>query len=109
MPARSVVVVMPFGGKGKDETEKEVRRRRAILNFKRVEYLIRSKCKVTAAIMTGGTERVAYAVEVARTAMDDIPDRAPTDRSQPRLSCRVAPDAARPYRGRLRFRRCPVA
>ncbi len=76
MPARSVVVVMPFGGKGKDEEDRELRRRRAILNFKRVEYLIRSKCNVTAATGTAGREPISYAVEVARTAMDDIPEHA---------------------------------
>lgn len=70
MPARSVVVVMPFGGKD------EVERRRAILNFKRLEYLIRTKCQVEAAMPGGGSERISYAVEVARTAMDNIPERA---------------------------------
>jgi hypothetical protein len=67
MAARSVVVVMPFGGT--DGTE----RRRAILNFKRLEYLVRNKCHVTATGTTG--EPVAYAVEVAKTAMDDIPEK----------------------------------
>jgi len=63
MSARSVVVLMPFGGK--DETE----RRRAILNFKRVEYLVRNKC-----IVTSGPEGepVVYAVEVARTVTRQI-------------------------------------
>jgi hypothetical protein len=71
MSARSVVVVMPFGGK--DRTE----RRRAILNFKRLEYLLRSdKCNVTSISPTGEHDRVVYAVEVAKTAMDDIPEKA---------------------------------
>jgi hypothetical protein len=75
MPKRNVVVVMPFGAKGRDDNEKEIGRRRAILNFKRIEHLI-GQCKVTAATMTGGTEPIDYDVRVARTTMDDIPDRA---------------------------------
>jgi len=63
---------MPFGGR--DTTE----RRRAILNFKRVEYLVRNKCTVTSVDPTGKQNRVLYAVEVAKTAMDDIPERALT-------------------------------
>ncbi|HMH53342.1 MAG TPA: hypothetical protein VK548_24115 [Candidatus Acidoferrum sp.] len=70
MPARSLVVVMPFGGRG------ELERRRAILRFKRLEYLIRTKCHVTATMPNRATEPVAYAVELARTAMDDIPEKA---------------------------------
>ncbi|HSE90853.1 MAG TPA: hypothetical protein VLJ79_31880, partial [Candidatus Binatia bacterium] len=70
MSARSVVVVMPFGGNNRTE------RRRAILNFKRLEYLVRNKCNVTSASAAGDTDRVVYAVEVARTAMDDIPEKA---------------------------------
>ena len=70
MGARSVVVVMPFGG------ESVAQRRRAILNFKRLEYLVRTKCSVFSAGLTGEREKVAYAVEVAKTAMDDIPTRA---------------------------------
>jgi hypothetical protein len=70
MSARSVVVVMPFGGR--DSTE----RRRAILNFKRVEYLVRNKCTVTSVDPIGKQNRVVYAVEVAKTAMDDIPEKA---------------------------------
>jgi hypothetical protein len=70
MGARSVVVVMPFGGR--DSTE----RRRAILNFKRVEYLVRNKCTVTSVDPAGKQNRVVYAVEVAKTAMDEIPEKA---------------------------------
>lgn len=69
MGARSVVVVMPFGGA--DETE----RRRAILNFKRLEYLVRNKCNVKSASLDGTPregDHVVYAVEVAKTAMDNI-------------------------------------
>jgi hypothetical protein len=70
MSARSVVVVMPFGGDNRTE------RRRAILNFKRLEYLVRNKCNVTSASAVGDADRVVYAVEVAKTAMDDIPENA---------------------------------
>lgn len=70
MSARSVVVVMPFGGKGQTE------RRRAILNFKRLEYLVRNKCDVIPARPAGDADRVVYAVEVAKTAMDNIPEKA---------------------------------
>src|SRR5262245_5475723 len=63
MNARKVVVVMPFGGRE--------HRRQAILNFKRVEYLITSKCKVK----TKSGENVAYGVKVARTALNDLPTR----------------------------------
>jgi hypothetical protein len=70
MSARRVVVVMPFGGRDRIE------RRRAILNFKRVEYLVRNKCAVTSVDAAGKQDRVVYAVEVAKTAMDDIPENA---------------------------------
>ena len=70
MSARSVVVVMPFGGK------KQPERRRAILNFKRLEYLVRNKCSVIPASPASDTDRVVYAVEVAKTAMDNIPEKA---------------------------------
>jgi hypothetical protein len=70
MSARSVVVVMPFGG------QDHIERRRAILNFKRLEYLVRNTCSVIPAIPASATDRVVYAVEVARTAMDDIPEKA---------------------------------
>ncbi len=70
MSARNVVVVMPFGG------ENLVERRRAILNFKRLEYLVHSRCKVTSADSASKPDYVAYGVQVARTAMDDISDLA---------------------------------
>jgi hypothetical protein len=70
MGARNVVVVMPFGG------EDLVERRRAILNFKRLEYLVRSRCKVKSAGSASEADCVVYGVEVAKTAMDNIPDRA---------------------------------
>src|SRR5215467_14060641 len=70
MSARNVVVVMPFGGSD------HVQRRRAILNFKRLEYLVRNRCKVRSAGSTTETDCVVYGVEVAKTAIDDIPDRA---------------------------------
>jgi hypothetical protein len=62
MQARSVAVVMPWGGDERKE------RRRAILNFKRVERLITSLCKVK----TKSGEEVAYAVKVARTTLNGI-------------------------------------
>lgn len=70
MTARSVVVVMPFGGKD------PVERRRAILNFKRLDYLVRNKCKVTSSAGANDNGNVAYAVQVVRTAMDEIPEKA---------------------------------
>jgi hypothetical protein len=70
MSARNVVVVMPFGGSD------HVQRRRAILNFKRLEYLVRNRCKVRSAGSISETDCVVYGVEVAKTAMDEIPDRA---------------------------------
>jgi hypothetical protein len=62
MDARSVIVVMPWGG--------DSDRRRAILNFKRVEYLLLNKCKVK----TKSGETVGYAVKPARTTLDAIHD-----------------------------------
>jgi hypothetical protein len=70
MSARNVVVVMPFGGKD------GIERRRAILNFKRLEYLVRNKCKVASLGSAVPGDHVVYGVEVAKTAMDDIPERA---------------------------------
>ena len=64
MSARSVVVLMPFGGRD------DIERRRAILNFKRVEYLVRNKCSVKSAGPEG--EPVVYAVQVARTVTKEI-------------------------------------
>lgn len=67
MSARKVLVVMPFGG------EDTVESRRSILNFKRLEYLIRNKCQVKPAAPENPTDRVSYAVEVARTVQENIP------------------------------------
>lgn len=67
MSARKVLVVMPFGG------EDTVESRRSILNFKRLEYLIRNKCQVKPAAPESPTDSVSYAVEVARTVQDNIP------------------------------------
>jgi len=66
MIARSVVVSLPFGGNS-DEAQ-----RRAILNFKRLEYLIDKKCQVQA-ISMGSSDQVGYAVKVADTATGNIP------------------------------------
>ncbi|MBF0551990.1 MAG: hypothetical protein HQK60_15835 [Deltaproteobacteria bacterium] len=70
MISRSVVVVMPFGG------DKDQNKHRAILNYKRLEYLVRSKCKVTSVSPLSVRDKVVYAVEIAGTAMDHIPDNA---------------------------------
>ena len=69
MSDRNVVVAMPFGGPGAE-------RRKAILNFRRLKYIIEEKCQVvpTGSRTTG--MRVAYDVEVARTIMDQIPENA---------------------------------
>jgi hypothetical protein len=67
MSARKVLVVMPFGG------EDAVESRRSILNFKRLEYLIRNKCQVKPAAPQSPTDCVSYAVEVARTVQEKIP------------------------------------
>jgi hypothetical protein len=70
MSARQVVVVMPFGGRDRIE------RRRAILNFKRLDYLVLNRCKVKYASAVGDAGYVAYDIEVCRTAMDEIPEQA---------------------------------
>ena len=69
MSKRNVVVAMPFGRPGAE-------RRKAILNFRRLKYIIEEKCQVvpTGSRTTG--MRVAYDVEVARTVMDQIPKNA---------------------------------
>lgn len=64
MSARSVVVVMPFGGKSGTDT------RRAILNYKRLEYIVSKKCEVESS--PGSETPVAYAVSVANTATEKI-------------------------------------
>lgn len=69
MAARSVVVVMPFGD------DNSIERRMAILNFKRLEYLVRNRCKVTKTDRSGEAEPVTYAVETARTWTKEVPER----------------------------------
>ena len=68
MYTRNIVVVMPFGGK-----ERPVDRRRAILNFKRLEYLVLHKCHVNSA--ADPSAKVTYTIEVCKTAIDEIPDK----------------------------------
>jgi nucleoside 2-deoxyribosyltransferase len=64
---RNVVVLMPFGGA--DDPE----RRRAILNFSRLKYIIENHCAV-APIEPGLTGmRLDYDVKVVRTFTDSIP------------------------------------
>ncbi len=63
---RKVAVAMPFG-----TTRTE--RRKAILNFSRLKYIVENKCQV---IPTGSSTRVAYDVAVVRTRVDEIPRRA---------------------------------
>jgi nucleoside 2-deoxyribosyltransferase len=65
---RKVVVVMPFGS--------GVERRRAILNFSRLKYIIENKCQVVPPVSSAAGLRVDYDVAVARTAMDEIPKKA---------------------------------
>lgn len=57
---------MPFGEDGSFE------RRLAILNFKRLEYIVRSKCEVTTNARAGEGDRVTYAVETARTWTESV-------------------------------------
>lgn len=68
MSERNVVVVMPFGGTDRIES------RRAVLNFKRIEYLITKKCAVTSVSPSERSKPVIYNVDLARTAMGDISD-----------------------------------
>ena len=63
------MVAMPFGRPGAE-------RRKAILNFRRLKYIIEKKCQVVPPVPSTTGMRVAYDVEVARTAMDEIPRRA---------------------------------
>lgn len=67
MVARSVIVSLPFGG------QDGIAQRRAILYFKRLEYLVEKKCKVKA-ISPGDLNQIGYAVKVADTATGDIPN-----------------------------------
>lgn len=69
MSTRNVVVAMPFGSRGAE-------RRKAILNFRRLKYIIENKCQVVPAGSSTTGTRVAYDVDVARTAMDKIPENA---------------------------------
>jgi hypothetical protein len=69
MGARSIAVVMPWGGDDSKE------RRRAILNFKRLEYLVRNKCKVKSAGAVDESDSVVYGVEIVRARRDFIPDQ----------------------------------
>jgi hypothetical protein len=65
MTARSVMVSLPFGG------EDDAEQRRAILNFKRLEYLISKKCGAHGSSMEG-SDQIVYAVNVADTATGAI-------------------------------------
>jgi hypothetical protein len=67
MSKRNVVVAMPFGRPG-------VERRKAILNFRRLKYIIEEKCQVVPSPTT--EMRVAYDVDVARALTNEIPERA---------------------------------
>jgi nucleoside 2-deoxyribosyltransferase len=69
MATRNVVVAMPFG-------RREAERRKAILNFSRLKYIIENKCQVVPLGSRTTGERVAYDVDLARTAMDNIPEKA---------------------------------
>ena len=69
MSKRNVVVVMPFGRPGAE-------RRKAHLNFRRLKYNIEEKCQVVPAGSRTTGMRVAYDVEVARTATGEIPRQA---------------------------------
>jgi len=66
---RKVVVAMPYGGSG-------VERRKAILNFSRLKYIVENKCQVVPPVPSTTGTRVDYDVEVAKTAMDEIPKKA---------------------------------
>ena len=69
MSTRNVVVAMPFG-------RGDAERRKAILNFNRLKYIIENKCQVVPAGSSTTGTRVAYDVDVAKTAMDKIPENA---------------------------------
>ena len=58
---------MPFG-------RTAVEKRKAILNFRRLKYIIEEKCQVVPSPTTGML--VAYDVDVARTMANEIPERA---------------------------------
>jgi hypothetical protein len=69
MARRKVVVAMPYGGSGAE-------RRKAILNFSRLKYIVERKCQVVPPLPSTTGTRVDYDVVLARTAMDDIPRKA---------------------------------
>jgi nucleoside 2-deoxyribosyltransferase len=69
MRQRNVVVAMPFGRPGEE-------RRKAILNFRRLKFIIEEKCQVVPAGSRAPGTRVSYDVEVARTITDKIPEKA---------------------------------
>jgi len=69
MSERVVVVVMPFGG-----DQQRVERRRAILNYKRLEYLLRETCEVkNRCTAVDGQPFIKYGVEVCKAAIDSLP------------------------------------
>jgi hypothetical protein len=86
MTARSVIISMPFGGKSLEG------RRKAILNYKRLEYLVK-KCKVKSVeskvLVSVDLEDkplksiencyVAYAVDVGKTAINPIDSKVMAD------------------------------
>ncbi|MDT5344945.1 MAG: hypothetical protein QOE52_4129 [Mycobacterium sp.] len=67
MTRRKVVVVLPYGGGGSG-----VERRKAILNFSRLKYIVENKCQVVPPLPSPQGARVDYDVEVAKTATDEI-------------------------------------
>jgi nucleoside 2-deoxyribosyltransferase len=63
------VVVLPYGGSGPE-------RRKAILNFGRLKYIVENLCQVVPPGPSTAGMRVDYDVVLARTAMDRIPEKA---------------------------------
>lgn len=66
MNKRNVVVAMPFGGA-------DAERRRAILNFSRLKYIVENHCDVAAIEPDTTGTRIGYEMTVARTFIDRIP------------------------------------
>lgn len=66
MPSRKVVVAMPFGRVGTE-------RRKAILNFTRLKYIIQDKCQTVPSGSRTTGMRVVYDVEVTRSATTTVP------------------------------------
>ena len=62
-------MAMPFGTPGAEH-------RKAILNFRRLKYIIEDKCQVVPIGSHTTGMRVTYDVEVARTVMGQIPENA---------------------------------